>query len=160
MSVEMMQRLSLIFFIASGVMLITAVILFFALKVPKLFRELTGIAANQGIKNIDFKHSQVESSKLKMNKSSRLRNIMTNSGNLKEPTGENLPYNGETRKLKTRELVNDMPLTTVLISNKSGKTARLKPLEGTEVEFPVIDPNKKATVLFTLDYMSTPEIIE
>ena len=52
MTVEMMQTLSLILYILAGVLAVTAIVLFIALRVPRIIGELTGSAERKAIENI------------------------------------------------------------------------------------------------------------
>ena len=161
MNIEMMQKLSMAFFILAIVLFIIAVILFFVFKVPKLFNEITGIAANKGIKNISFKSSQSESGILHTGKK-RHENIMTLSGNLKSPSDLYEFKSGETRKIKTKELKNDTektPETTVLISNDKVGNAAVRQRSSNYV-IPVKNPDAKFNVVYRENYMSSPEIIQ
>jgi|GEM_PF-2919635 len=161
MSIETMQKLSMAFFILAVALFIISLILFFTFRIPKLIKELTGIAANKGIKNISFKSSQGESGILHTGRKHH-ENIMTLSGNLKSPGDRNEMKSGETRKLKTKELKNDKektPETTVLISNDQiGNAARKQRLSNYVI--PVKSPDTKFNVIYRENYMSSSEIIQ
>lgn len=52
MTVESMQTISLVFYLLAGVMFISAIALFFLLKVPSLFGDITGSTARKAIETI------------------------------------------------------------------------------------------------------------
>ena len=52
MTVESMQTMSLVFYLMAGVMFISAIALFFLLKVPSLFGDITGSTARKAIETI------------------------------------------------------------------------------------------------------------
>ena len=159
MNIETMQKLSMVLFILAIVFFLISVILFFAFRVPKLFNELTGLAANKGIKNISFKSAKSDSGILHTGKK---QDIMTLSGNLKTPSDMYEFKSGETRKIKTKELKNNNAKTletTVLISNdKVGNAAKKQ--KSSNYVIPVIDPDAKFNVIYRENYMSSSEIIQ
>jgi len=52
MTVESMQTMSLVFYLMAGVMFFSAIALFFLLKVPSLFGDITGSTARKAIETI------------------------------------------------------------------------------------------------------------
>lgn len=52
MGVKSLQTLAIIFFLIAALLLVVSVILFFVLKIPKMFGIVTGISAAKGIKEI------------------------------------------------------------------------------------------------------------
>ena len=160
MNIENIQKLSFIFFILAAVFFVISVVMFFSFKVPKLFNELTGIAANKEIKNISFKSSKSGSGILHTGKK-RQENIMTLSGNLKTPSDMYEFRSDDTRKLKTKELKEreeELNETTVLVSNNKIGNAD-KPHSSNNYVVPVTNPDAAYTIIFKEDYMSSSEII-
>lgn len=52
MTIELLQRLSMIAYVLAAVLFVIAVVLFFVLKIPMLFGELTGATARKGVEAI------------------------------------------------------------------------------------------------------------
>ena len=52
MSVEQLQMLSMAGYIASGGFLVSTVLLFFILKIPRLIEDMTGVTARRAIEDI------------------------------------------------------------------------------------------------------------
>ena len=160
MNIENIQKLSFIFFILAAVFFLISVVMFFSFKVPKLFNELTGIAANKEIKNISFKSSKSGSGILHTGKK-RPENIMTLSGNLKTPSDMYEFRSDDTRKLKTKELKEreeELNETTVLVSNnKIGNADKTHSTNNYVV--PVTKPDAAYKIIYKEDYMSSSEII-
>lgn len=148
MGIETLQILSTVVFVLSIVFLIVAIILFIVFDIPRLFREITGIAANQGIKEYNFKTPKGESGELKSGKKKiNMSKIMTISGNLKELDSSQTYTSFKTEKLKPD--ISETVLLTSAISNNN-----------TEEYLMVVDANKKFSVIKELGYTNSTEIIE
>lgn len=148
MGIETLQILSTVVFVLSIVFLIVAIILFIVFDIPRLFREITGIAANQGIKKYNFKTPKGESGELKSGKKKiNMSKIMTTSGNLKELDSSQTYTSFKTEKLKPD--ISETVLLTSAISNNN-----------TEEYLMVVDANKKFSVIKELGYTNSTEIIE
>lgn len=155
MSVETLEILSFVFFIVSIIFFITAVILFFLLKIPKLFREITGIEANRHIKKYDFKTPKGESGHLKSSgKKMKMSNIMTLSGNLKEPYAVQHFESPETDDLKRKNVNNISAETTALASSISNNNNMNLP----EKKLPVIEPQKKFMIIREFEFTSSTDV--
>lgn len=148
MGIETLQILSTVVFVLSIVFLIVAIILFIVFDIPRLFREITGIAANQGIKKYNFKTPKGESGELKSGKKKiNMSKIMTTSGNLKELDSSQTYTSFKTEKLKPD--ISETVLLTSAISNNN-----------IEEYLMVVDANKKFSVIKELGYTNSTEIIE
>ncbi|MBR1930871.1 MAG: hypothetical protein IJ833_05270 [Lachnospiraceae bacterium] len=130
MTVEMLQTISLIGYIMSGIFLAVTIILFFVLKVPKLVGDISGATARKAIEDI---RQQTENSRMgeisKVNLSrGKLTDKISASGRLLHNTG-NLGVSVVTQKISTQEL---SPETTMLLSEDFGETTVLwQPAETT-----------------------------
>ncbi|MBQ8961459.1 MAG: hypothetical protein IJ071_09675 [Ruminococcus sp.] len=133
---------------------ILSVVLFIVFKIPRLFKELTGIAADQEIKGYDFSSSKSHSGALKAGKRrSRMSSIMTDSGDLKETSGIHGAAK-ETDKLKTAELADKQDK----IAEKARYAAESH--RSSQEMLPVTDPFKKFAVVREFGFTSSMEIIE
>lgn len=87
MSVESLQLLSAAAYVASAVMFLTAVLLFFVFKIPKLFGDISGITARKSIESIKLKSKGTDGGNLKktgkINLERKMHEAMTPSGNLR-----------------------------------------------------------------------------
>lgn len=135
MTVELLQSLSLMSFILCGVFLLTAIILFFVLKVPGLIGDISGANARKAIENI---RRQNESSGDKAYKPSavnvqrgQLTDKISASGRLEHRTGK-LGGGVGTEKLNTQLLLQEAARSaasgsheTTLLNNKENMTILL-----------------------------------
>lgn len=80
MTIELLQRLSMIAYILAAVFFVAAVILFFALKVPFLFGELTGATARKGVEAIRQQTLNGEQQANRAKKAKAERNKQRSSG--------------------------------------------------------------------------------
>lgn len=125
MSVELLQILSLVSYIAAGIMLFVSIALFFILDIKKVIGDISGATARKAINNI---REQNEKTGNKAYKSSpvnsargRLTDKMTASGNLQTQTP---PMGGSpgTEKFNTAELIS---LPDTAYENPAGATTVL-----------------------------------
>lgn len=173
MTVELLQTLSIAAYIAAGVLLLTAIALFFLLDVPKLYGDVSGRTAKKAIEAI---RQQNESTGNKAYKPSavnaergRLTDKITPSGRLQSQT-EGLPVSVGTEKFDTSTLAPQLNETTVL-EQPAGETTVLTadlPQDSGETTLLVneeIKETQKATdENFTVDvemsFTGSSEIIE
>ena len=124
MTVELLQTLSLVAYIAAGVLFLVAVALFFLLDVPKLYGDVSGRTAKKAIEAI---RQQNESSGNKAYKPSavnaergKLTDKITQSGRLQSQTA-GLPVSVGTEKFATSTLAPRPNETTVLAETSEGE---------------------------------------
>ena len=127
MTVELLQTLSLVAYIAAGVLFLVAVALFFLLDVPKLYGDVSGRTAKKAIEAI---RQQNESTGNKAYKPSavnaergKLTDKITQSGRLQSQTA-GLPVSVGTEKFATSTLAPQSNETTVL-DGPAGETSVL-----------------------------------
>lgn len=85
MTVELLQRLSLIAFIVSAAFFVLTVILFFTLKIPSVIGYLSGTTERKAIENIK-KQTEFYGRSGSSNAKGSFTGKMTESGNLSKPT--------------------------------------------------------------------------
>lgn len=136
MTVELLQTLSLVAYIAAGVLFLVAVALFFLLDVPKLYGDISGRTAKKAIEAI---RQQNESSGNKAYKPSavnaergKLTDKITQSGKLQSQTA-GLPVSVGTEKFATSTLHPQPNETTVLEQAASETTVLEQPTGETTV---------------------------
>lgn len=117
MSIELLQTLAWVAFIASGVFLVIAIVLFFLLDVPKLYGDVSGRTAQKAIEAI---REQNEKSGNKAYRPSavnaergKITDKITQSGKI-QPGTNGLPIGVGTEKLNTADLAFHSPETTLL----------------------------------------------
>ena len=127
MTVELLQTLSLVAYIAAGVLFLVAVALFFLLDVPKLYGDVSGRTAKKAVEAI---RQQNESTGNKAYKPSavnaergKLTDKITQSGRLQSQTA-GLPVSVGTEKFVTSTLAPQSNETTVL-DGPAGETSVL-----------------------------------
>ena len=62
MSVENLSLLSVISFVLAGALFVTAVLLFFLLRISKVISELSGLAQKNAVKKLKNKHQRASKS--------------------------------------------------------------------------------------------------
>ena len=136
MTVELLQTLSLVAYIAAGVLFLVAVALFFLLDVPKLYGDISGRTAKKAIEAI---RQQNESSGNKAYKPSavnaergKLTDKITQSGRLQSQTA-GLPVGVGTEKFATSTLHPQKNETTVLDQSANETTVLAQPAGETTV---------------------------
>lgn len=173
MTVELLQTLSIAAYVAAGVLLLTAIALFFLLDVPKLYGDVSGRTAKKAIEAI---RQQNESTGNKAYKPSavnaergRLTDKITQSGRLQSQT-EGLPVSVGTEKFDTSTLVPQPNETTVLeqlvgettvltadLPHDSGETTLLVNEETEKVQK---STDENFTVDVEMSFAGSSEIIE
>lgn len=150
MTVELLQTLSLVSYIAAGVLFLVAVALFFLLDVPKLYGDVSGRTAKKAIEAI---RQQNESSGNKAYKPSavnaergKLTDKITQSGKLQSQTA-GLPVSVGTEKLATLTLAPQSNETTVLAESGNETTVLEQPVGETTVLTGNLSPAGETTVL-------------
>lgn len=108
MSVELLQTLSLVSFIAAGVALLVAVALFFLLDIKKVVGNLSGATARKAIRNIRLQNENASD-----NDYSAATDRITNSGRIERQSPGNAGA-PPTEKFATTELAMSAQETTVL----------------------------------------------
>lgn len=150
MTVELLQTLSLVAYIAAGVLFLVAVALFFLLDVPKLYGDVSGRTAKKAIEAI---RQQNESSGNKAYKPSavnaergKLTDKITQSGRLQSQTA-GLPVSVGTEKFATSTLAPQPNETTVLAEPVNETTVLEQPAGETTVLTGDLSPAGETTVL-------------
>lgn len=150
MTVELLQTLSLVAYIAAGVLFLVAVALFFLLDVPKLYGDVSGRTAKKAIEAI---RQQNESSGNKAYKPSavnaergKLTDKITQSGRLQSQTA-GLPVSVGTEKFATSTLAPQSNETTVLAEPANETTILEQPAGETTVLTGDLSPVGETTVL-------------
>lgn len=117
MSVELLQMLSLVFYVVAAVLFLVTIALFFLLNIPKVFGDITGANARKAIENI---RQQNEISGDKAYKPSYVNAARGKVTDKISPSGKinsqasSLGVAVETEKLSTAQLVREAQETTVL----------------------------------------------
>lgn len=149
MTVEFLQTLSMVAYIAAGVLFLVAVALFFLLDVPKLYGDVSGRTAKKAIEAI---RQQNESTGNKAYKPSavnaergKLTDKITPSGRLQSQTA-GLPVSVGTEKFATSTLAPQPNETTVLVNE--------------EFHAEPVSTDGKFTVDVEMSFTGSSEIIE
>ncbi|MBR4083931.1 MAG: hypothetical protein IKK33_06565 [Lachnospiraceae bacterium] len=125
MSVEVLQIITLMFFVLSGALFIVSICLFFAFNIPGVIGNLSGITAKKAIEDIKAKNDNVD--KLQVTHSHFLKNKHTEkvagSGNIGRMTGPFRHGKG------TRKLGKVFDKTASLGKKDLGETVRLDTVE-------------------------------
>lgn len=136
MSVETLQTVAMIFFVASGILFAAAVFLFFVFNIPGIIGDLSGITARRAIEDIKEK-SKTENSQSHLSYSKLMRGRLTEkvagSTSLNRLTGS-LRHGKSTRKLPKR-----FEKTAPLPVKASNETVQLAP--GASKETTVLSGN-------------------
>lgn len=153
--------------ILAGLMIILSAILFFALKIPQVFGDLTGRTARKAIENI---RNQNESSGEKVYKTSlvnrergKITDKISPSGTILHTPTDILGGAMATEKISTKELPPDeiMAQTTVLVNGVSGETSVLTADEysGETTILSEISDDSTFTIEYDITFIHTDEII-
>lgn len=147
MSVELLQIIALISYILAFCMLITAIALFFVLKIPAVVGNLTGATARKAIESIRLQNENaVKAEKTKQSEMNAQRGRLTDkispSGNLQHVTGI-IEGAGETTKMDTVELMSNAVAANVA----SNETTLLGGRSGTETTILAEEQEIGATTL-------------
>lgn len=172
MTVELLQTLSLVAYVAAGVLFLVAIALFFLLDVPKLYGDVSGRTARKAIEAI---RQQNESTGNKAYKPSavnaergKLTDKITQSGKLQSQTA-GLPVGVGTEKFATDALQPQSSETTVLTApaNETTVLSDTLPTESGETTLLVNEESQAVTTSddgFTVDvemsFTGSSEIIE
>ncbi len=145
MTVEMMQTLSLVLYILAGVLAVTAIILFIALRVPRIIGELTGSAERKAIENIrkqnlDAANTDAEN-KRSMAADRHMTDKISRSGRLAQRETRMSGVNA-TQKLGRQTVMSGAE--TELLNPGMGETEMLRPVVG---ETEVLGPTAGETTL-------------
>lgn len=144
MGVESLQTLSIFFYISGGILFVVAIVLFFALKIPKAFGLVTGLTAARGIKKIQQRNNK----RLSSNASSTVNGTLQSS----------------TRPMELESPQTSKIATTNLTSEKKDEkfSASDTTLLNVNAEFslPVENPDAVFTVIQELSFTSSVEVIE
>ena len=131
MSIEMLQTLSLIGYMLSGVFLIITIILFFVLKVPQLIGDVTGATARKAIEDIRRQNEESGDKAYKPSAVNAARGSLTDkisaSGKLIKNSGKISAGIG-TQKIGTQKLVQEAQMgqeTTFITEAASQETTVL-----------------------------------
>lgn len=153
MSVELLQKLSVISYFVAAIMLVIGFVLFFALDIRKVFGDVTGITAKKAINDIRQQNEMTGNKAYKPStinsKRGKLTDKITPSGKLLKHSG-NLKGSPGTEKFNTTELLpNNAAETTVLPSET---TVLNQTAEETTV---LVQPEK---LIFSNDFKIESEI--
>ena len=138
MNVETLETLSMVFFIAAGVLLAVTVILFFVLHIPKMFGIATGLAASRGIREIQKRSEN----------SAPVKNSPKPRMEISQPA---VQEKIQSAKAVTTKMV-PTTATTVLSPASQEKTV--------EKSLPVLYPDEVFSVIEEFCYTSSTEVIE
>ena len=128
MSVEQMEIISLILFILAGVAFATGVVIFFVLKIPLVYGELSGQYAKKAILEYTLKNAEEDEEKTsgRLPKTrSTITGKMTKGGKV-VPRSDGFDAGIRTQKLKEYKHPSNTAETTVLRSGFSTGTEVLK----------------------------------
>ena len=163
MTVELLQTLSLVAYIAAGVLFLVAVALFFLLDVPKLYGDVSGRTAKKAIEAI---RQQNESSGNKAYKPSavnaergKLTDKITQSGRLQSQTA-GLPVSVGTEKFATSTLAPQPNETTVLAEPVNETTILEQPAGETTVLTGDLSPAGETTVLVNNEATQSDAVVD
>lgn len=117
MTIELLNRISLILFIVSGCLLIISALLFFVLKIPKIIGDITGKNAKKAIelirdKNVASGNKAYKSSSTNL-KRGKLTDKISGSGKLSNSDTSQRPIS-ITEKITTQKIDLGCENTTVL----------------------------------------------
>lgn len=117
MSVEWLQLLSTAAYVASAVMFLTAVLLFFVFKIPKIFGDISGITARKTIESIKLESKGTDGGNLKktgkINLGRKMHEAMTPSGNLRSQSAFKNPDAAQDDRATTDLVIPEVE-TTIL----------------------------------------------
>ena len=123
MTVELLKTLSFVSFILAGVLFLAAAALFFLLRVPRLFGDVTGATARKAIENIRQQNAESGDKAYKPSPVNAARGKVTDkispSGHLQHRTGG---FGGSpgTQKISTARLAEEASETMVLREQEYG----------------------------------------
>lgn len=172
MSIELLQTLSLASFIAAGVFLAAAIIIFFTLRIPGVIGDVSGATARKAIEDIRQQNEASANSVRKIRHESRdsITAKITPSGNLVGEENAGISGNIGTSKLKTDDLIQKAAETTLLDDKTHEETTLLS--ESSTAETTVLTADSSQTTVlnlaevtgFSIDYevgfTGSTEIIE
>ncbi len=173
MSYEMYRYIFLGALIACGIFFVIAVILFFALKIPKVISDLTGRTARKAIENIRMQNEQsgdktYQSSVVNLERG-KLTDKISQSGRLMPRDATPFGTGVITEKISTMELEQPAGETEVLdqlvgetdvLAPVAGETDVLAPAAGeTEVLSSVEQPVQVFTIEYEITFIHTDEVI-
>lgn len=144
MGVESLQTLSIFFYISGGILFVAAIILFFALEIPKAFGLVTGLTAVRGIKKIQQRNNK----KLSLNASSSV------NGTLQSITHPMESESPQTSKIATTNLTSERKDEKSLVSDTTLLNAEV------ESSLPVENPDAIFSVIQEISFTSSTEIVE
>lgn len=121
MSVEVLQIITLIFFVLSAALFIISICLFFAFNIPGIVGNLTGITAKRAIENIEAKNENADKNRMTYSRLIRSKSTekISGSGNIGRATG---PFR---QGKNTRKLGKVWDKTAPLKKKNLGETVRL-----------------------------------
>ena len=157
--------------IACGVFFVIAVILFFALKIPKVISDLSGRTARKAIENIRQQNERsgdksYQSSAVNLERG-KLTDKISQSGRLVPREATPFGTGVITEKISTQRLENagETDVLTVteetsVLNSAFGETDVLAPAAGeTEVLAPAAQPAQIFTVEYEITFIHTSEVI-
>lgn len=162
MSYEMYRYIFLGALIACAIFFVIAVVLFFALRIPKVISDLTGRTARKAIENIRLQNEQsgnktYQSSAVNLERG-KLTDKISQSGRLMPRDATPFGTGVITEKISTQQL--DGAGETDVLADPVGETDVLTPVAGeTEVLAPVEQPVQAFTVEYEITFIHTNEVI-
>lgn len=162
MTVELLQMLSLVFYITAGVLFLFAVALFFLLSIPRVFGDITGANARKAIENIRQQNEVSGDKAYKPSPVNAVRGKITDkispSGRIERKTG-NFGVAVETAKLSTVQLAREAQ-ETMLLNDDQNETTVLNNSANETTVLQLEESKDGFTVDFEIGFIGTSEIIE
>ncbi len=167
MTVELLQTLSLVVYIAAGVLLLVGIALFFLLDVPKLYGDVSGRTAKKAIENIRQHNESTGNKAYKPSavnaERGKLTDKITQSGRVKSQT-DGLFVSVGTEKFATSMLAPQSNETavlneTTLLTGEVTLTGQTTVLVQEE-QFAEVVANGEFTVDVEMSFTGSSEIIE
>lgn len=168
MTVEMLQTLSLVGYILSGVFLLLAVALFFILEIPKVVGDVTGATAKKAIENIRQQNAESGDKAYKPSPVKAARGKLTEkilpSGSL-PPQTSGVGVSVGTEKISTQQIYQPEHPETTVLENASGETMVLENTESnkqqqTNGQTSVLSNSNAFSVDVEIDFTESKEIID
>lgn len=165
MTIELLQQLALACFVIAGILLAVTILLFFVLRIPEVYGDLSGRTARKAIEDIRQKNERGEKIALKHMENGRVRKTdkISPSGNLIHQTS-GIEVASVTEKIDTVFLTSDgrnSQETELLQPGGSitNETVLLNNNEGSDETTLLSQPQQKYGVEYEITFMESTEII-
>lgn len=157
MTIELLQTLSLVAYIAAGLLLLVSIALFFLLEIPKVFGDITGATAKKAIESIRKQNETTGDKAYKPSPVNAARGKVTDkisqSGQV-IPQNSGLGVSSSTERFDTADLSPTSAETTVLNQTTNETTVLGSSNDGTTVVGSGMPTNGETTVLSQDQIMS------